>query len=124
MTSQAEKGKLFRALHERGSAFIIPNPWDIGSARLLAHLGFEALATTSMGYAFSLGKRDGALDALSPSRSRSPPARRIICTGARISRTPSSGCRPFKKPALMFSTPPVSSARTTLPQSSAPWIAQ
>jgi 2-methylisocitrate lyase-like PEP mutase family enzyme len=62
MISQAEKGKLFRALHQRASAFIIPNPWDIGSARLLAHLGFEALATTSMGYAFSLGKCDGTLD--------------------------------------------------------------
>ena len=58
MPTQAEKGKRFRALHERDHAFIIPNPWDVGSARLLAHLGFEALATTSMGYAFSAGKRD------------------------------------------------------------------
>ncbi|MFZ0910285.1 MAG: isocitrate lyase/phosphoenolpyruvate mutase family protein [Candidatus Acidiferrales bacterium] len=56
-----EKGRAFRALHERDGAFIIPNPWDLGSARLLAHLGFEALATTSMGYAFSIGKRDGTL---------------------------------------------------------------
>lgn len=61
MPSQAEKGKAFRALHERDRAFIIPNPWDAGTARLLAHLGFEALATTSMGYAFSIGKRDGTL---------------------------------------------------------------
>src|SRR5437868_11077140 len=61
MLTQAEKGKVFRALHERNAAFIIPNPWDIGTARLLAHLGFEALATTSMGYAFSLGIRDGSL---------------------------------------------------------------
>ena len=60
--TQAEKGRAFRALHERDSAFIIPNPWDIGSARLLAHLGFEALATTSMGYAFSVGRRDNSLD--------------------------------------------------------------
>ena len=60
-TTQAEKAKAFRALHEREGAFIIPNPWDAGSARLLAHLGFEALATTSMGYAFSLGRRDGSL---------------------------------------------------------------
>lgn len=59
--TQAEKARAFRSLHERAGAFIIPNPWDIGSARLLAHLGFEALATTSMGYAFSLGKRDRAL---------------------------------------------------------------
>lgn len=62
MLTQAEKGKLFRALHERENAFIIPNPWDVGSARLLAHLGFEALATTSAGYAFSVGQRDNTID--------------------------------------------------------------
>jgi len=61
MPTQAEKGLAFRALHQRKQAFIIPNPWDIGSARLLAHMGFEALATTSMGYAFSVGKTDGAV---------------------------------------------------------------
>ena len=59
--TQAEKARIFRALHERDSAFIIPNPWNAGSARLLAHLGFEALATTSMGYAFSVGRPDGSL---------------------------------------------------------------
>ena len=59
--TQAEKAHLFRALHHREGIFIIPNPWDAGSARLLAHLGFEALATTSMGYAFSLGRPDGSL---------------------------------------------------------------
>jgi 2-methylisocitrate lyase-like PEP mutase family enzyme len=58
MLTQAEKGKIFRALHERRGAFIIPNPYDVGTARLLAQLGFEALATTSAGYAFSLGLRD------------------------------------------------------------------
>lgn len=62
MRTQAEKGKIFRALHERDGAFIIPNPWDAGTARLLAHLGFEALATTSMGYAFSIGRCDGTLN--------------------------------------------------------------
>src|SRR5437763_6194500 len=60
--TQAEKGKVFRALHERNGAFIIPNPWDVGTARLLAHLGFEALATTSAGYAFSVGQRDNTID--------------------------------------------------------------
>lgn len=59
--TQAEKGKAFRALHERPGAFIIPNPWNAGTAKLLAHLGFEALATTSMGYAFSTGRPDGAI---------------------------------------------------------------
>src|SRR5215471_18788544 len=58
MMTQNEKGIAFRALHNRDHAFIIPNPWDIGSARVLAHLGFEALATTSAGYAFSIGRRD------------------------------------------------------------------
>ena len=58
---QFEKGKTFRALHERDGAFIIPNPWDVGSARLLAHFGFEALATTSMGYAFSCGRLDNSM---------------------------------------------------------------
>jgi 2-methylisocitrate lyase-like PEP mutase family enzyme len=61
MLSQADKGLMFRALHRRDRAFIIPNPWDIGTARLLAHLGFEALATTSAGYAFSIGQRDNTV---------------------------------------------------------------
>jgi 2-methylisocitrate lyase-like PEP mutase family enzyme len=58
MPGQAEKHARFRALHERPGAFVMPNPWDAGSARLLASLGFEALATTSAGYAFSVGRRD------------------------------------------------------------------
>lgn len=62
MKDQAQKAAAFRALHEREGAFIIPNPWDLGSAQLLAHLGFEALATTSAGYAFSVGRRDGAVN--------------------------------------------------------------
>jgi 2-methylisocitrate lyase-like PEP mutase family enzyme len=62
LLTQAEKGKIFRELHKRDAAFIIPNPWDIGTARLLAHLGFEALATTSAGYAFSVGQRDNTID--------------------------------------------------------------
>jgi 2-methylisocitrate lyase-like PEP mutase family enzyme len=61
MLNQTEKGKVFRGLHQRARAFIIPNPWDIGTARLLAHLGFEALATTSAGFAFSLGQRDNTV---------------------------------------------------------------
>jgi 2-methylisocitrate lyase-like PEP mutase family enzyme len=62
MLTQAEKGRAFRALHQRASAFIIPNPWDVGTARLLAHLGFEALATTSAGYAFSAGRPDNTIE--------------------------------------------------------------
>jgi 2-methylisocitrate lyase-like PEP mutase family enzyme len=56
--TQAQKARDFRSLHEREGAFLIPNPWDVGTARLLAHLGFEALATTSAGYAFSVGRSD------------------------------------------------------------------
>ena len=50
----------FRALHAREGAFVIPNPWDVGTARILTALGFEALATTSAGFAFSLGRKDNA----------------------------------------------------------------
>ena len=59
MTTQAQKAAAFRALHERAGAFIIPNPWDAGTARLLTALGFEALATTSLGLANTLGRADG-----------------------------------------------------------------
>jgi 2-methylisocitrate lyase-like PEP mutase family enzyme len=57
--SQHEQAAAFRALHERPRIFAIPNPWDAGSAKMLESLGFEALATTSAGFAFSLGKPDG-----------------------------------------------------------------
>ncbi len=62
MTNRAERGRVFRALHERESAFIMPNPWDTGTARLLAQLGYAALATTSAGYAFSTGQPDNSVD--------------------------------------------------------------
>jgi 2-methylisocitrate lyase-like PEP mutase family enzyme len=58
MRPREEKARSFRALHEREGVFVIPNPWDTGSARMLARLGFEALATTSAGYAFSSGRCD------------------------------------------------------------------
>jgi len=57
--SQAEKANRFQALHNRPGAFVIPNPWDAGTARILTSLGFEALTTTSAGLAFVLGRRDG-----------------------------------------------------------------
>ncbi len=62
MPTQAEKGLAFRALHQRDRAFLIPNPWDAGTAHLLAHLGFEALATTSAGSAWAAAKPDNRLD--------------------------------------------------------------
>lgn len=61
MATQQEKGEAFRRLHQRKGAFLIPNPWDSGTARLLARMGFEALATTSAGCAFSLGKPDNGI---------------------------------------------------------------
>ncbi len=58
MTDQMRKFEIFRQLHERDGAFVIPNPWNAGSALILQSLGFEALATTSAGLAFSIGRRD------------------------------------------------------------------
>lgn len=60
MPSIADKRREFRRLHEDG-CFVIPNPWDVGTTRYLQHLGFKALATTSLGYAFSQGYADGAV---------------------------------------------------------------
>jgi 2-methylisocitrate lyase-like PEP mutase family enzyme len=57
--SQTAKAERFQALHARPGAFVIPNPWDAGTARILERLGFEALTTTSAGLAFVLGRRDG-----------------------------------------------------------------
>ncbi len=58
MNAQASRAERFRDLHTRPHLFVVPNPWDAGSARILATLGFEALATTSAGFAFSLGRPD------------------------------------------------------------------
>ena len=62
MLTQTDKGHVFQALHKSNGAFIFPNPWDVGTARLLAHMGFKALASTSMGYAFSIGQCDNTVD--------------------------------------------------------------
>src|SRR6266481_9137649 len=59
--TQTEKAAQFQALHERAGAFLIPNPWDSGSARVLAGLGFEAFATSSGAAAATFGRRDGKL---------------------------------------------------------------
>jgi len=64
MRTQMEKAEAFRALHARPGAFIIPNPWDAGTAKLLAAMGFEALATTSLGLANTLGSVTVSLDAI------------------------------------------------------------
>jgi 2-methylisocitrate lyase-like PEP mutase family enzyme len=61
LQQQTRKAHAFKALHEQPGIFVIPNPWDAGSAKILASLDYQALATTSAGYAFSQGKADGAL---------------------------------------------------------------
>ena len=61
MTSQTEKAARFLELHRPGNPLLLPNPWDQGSARLLASLGFQALATTSSGFAATLGRLDGSV---------------------------------------------------------------
>src|SRR4051812_21965689 len=69
--TQTEKAMRFRALHDGPAAFVIPNPWDVGSARILDGLGFQALATSSAASACALGRRDGGLtrdEALSHAR--------------------------------------------------------
>jgi 2-methylisocitrate lyase-like PEP mutase family enzyme len=61
MITQADKARRFLSLHRAGEPLLLPNPWDLGSARLLASLGFEALATTSSGFAATLGRLDGSV---------------------------------------------------------------
>lgn len=63
MITRDQKYRAFRALHERPGIFVIPNPWNAGTARILTAMGFEALATTSAGFAFSAGRRDSAAGA-------------------------------------------------------------
>ena len=86
----SEEGQAFRDRHFQGEGFIIPNPWDAGTARLLAHAGFEALATTSAGLAFSLGLPDGAV-----------PRERVLATWRRLPRRP--GC--LSAPTWRTATP-------------------
>jgi len=61
ISMQTERARVFRALHEGPEPLLLPNPWDAGSARLLASLGFAALATTSGGFAATLGRLDGGV---------------------------------------------------------------
>src|SRR5436305_14892989 len=61
IVTQNEKASRFRALHDGPGVFVIPNPWDIGSARILAGLGFQALATSSAASAAAIGRKDGGL---------------------------------------------------------------
>jgi 2-methylisocitrate lyase-like PEP mutase family enzyme len=60
--TREQKYQAFRAVHERAGVFVIPNPWNAGTARILTAMGFEALATTSAGYAFAVGRRDSGAD--------------------------------------------------------------
>ena len=62
MNTQADRARQFLSLHRAGEPLLLPNPWDLGSAKLLASLGFEALATTSSGFAATLGRNDGSVN--------------------------------------------------------------
>lgn len=99
--TQAQKASGSRALHERAGAFVIPNPWDIGSARLVAELGFEALATTSSGFAHALGRLDGMV-----TLQEKIDHCRALCAAGAISATPSAACRRSSKRARTCSTRP------------------
>ena len=105
---QAQKAADFRALHE-GEPFVIPNPWDAGSARVLQALGFKALATTSSGFAFTLGRLDGAVTPRrgGGARARARPGhgparlggpRERLRAGARRRRLGGAGASPARAP--------------------------
>ena len=83
MKTQKEKGEAFCQLHARENAFIIPNPWDLGTALLLERLGFESLATTSAGYAFSVGQQDNTVDGVCMLGTCCRDCRSVGCTGQR-----------------------------------------
>ena len=101
---QARQAEAFRALHARPGAFIIPNPWDAGTARLLAMAGFEALATTSAGYAFSKGSPTTRSTATRCSITSPRSSPRAACPSARIWRT-ASATRPTRWPKRSGSRP-------------------
>ncbi len=84
--TQTEKATRFRALHDGPGAFVIPNPWDAGSARILAGLGFQALATSSGASAGVLGRRDGQV-----TREEALAHARAIVAGDRPPRVGRSG---------------------------------
>ena len=86
MVPQQEKAEHFLALHHGDAPLLMPNPWDIGSARILESLGFQALATTSSGYAATLGRLDGAVTARRSARARGGDRRRDRPPGERRSR--------------------------------------
>jgi len=79
MITQAAKAARFLALHKAGEPLLLPNPWDLGSARILASLGFQALATTSSGFAMTLGRPDGAV-----SRDEALEHARVIAAGTEL----------------------------------------
>ena len=124
MSTQAERAEAFRALHE-GEPFVIPNPWDAGSARVLAGLGFQALATTSSAFAFTLGRSDGEvtldeLSALGLGAHRSGSSHSVSISGARCRESCRSGSSPvltkrWGTPAGTTTTSPGPTSRVSSP---------
>src|SRR5215468_257342 len=126
--SQNEKAARFRALHEGPGAFVIPNPWDVGSARILAGLGFQALATSSAAAAATLGRRDGGLtldQALEHARlivgATDLPVSADLATLPRLSPKPSGG-RP--RPAWQDARSRIPLAILTIPCTTTSWLSK
>jgi 2-methylisocitrate lyase-like PEP mutase family enzyme len=92
MATQAEKAHRFKALHVQPGAFIVPNPWDAGTARLLTANGFEALATTSLGLALTLGRSRVTRDELI-ANCRDIAASTHLPVTAELRRRRAKGCR-------------------------------
>ena len=116
--TQADKAAAFRALHE-GDPFVIPNPWDAGSAKALASLGFAALATTSSGFAFTLGRDDGGVDARRRGRARrgcsTPPPRSPSPSTSRTVTVPRPPMPPRRSSAPPRREPSAARSRTSTP---------
>jgi 2-methylisocitrate lyase-like PEP mutase family enzyme len=87
MSDHAETARRFMELHTSETPLLLPNPWDVGAAKLLAWLGFKALATTSGGFAASLGRLDGNVSREEAVLTRARSAQRRVCPSTVTSRT-------------------------------------
>src|SRR5437763_4697512 len=114
MATQAEKAERFLALHQGPSPLVMPNPWDQGSAKLLASMGFEALATTSGGFAATLGRLDGSV-----TRDEAVAHAAAVVAPGTWPLRPTSGTasaasrRPWPRPSFPGSRPPRPGGRGT-----------
>ena len=118
MNSQAQKAEAFRALHA-GEPFVIPNPWDAGSAKVLAALGFRALASTSSGFAFTLGRLDGGAtldEVVAHARALDQATDLPVSVDLENGYGPSPSTRPTRSPQLPKRARWEARSRTTTPR--------